>query len=93
MIALIRKPKPPPVLCSWCDRPAAAKGDDGTLSCGQGQGDGLEPHDNVGVQYMPLHEGGRGGWQRLPPQPQCSKCGFHHPPSGNCMTPYRLEDR
>lgn len=40
--------------CSWCGKRAIARGEDGTYSCGQGQGDGLESHDNVGVVYTPL---------------------------------------
>jgi hypothetical protein len=42
--------------CSWCDKPAKLRGEDGTYSCGQGQGDGLEPHDNLNVVYMPLEK-------------------------------------
>lgn len=40
--------------CSWCDKPATARGNDGTYSCGQGQGDGLEPHNTIRVPYIPM---------------------------------------
>ena len=40
--------------CSWCDKPATTQGTDGTFSCGQGQGDNLDPHDNIKVLYVPL---------------------------------------
>ena len=43
--------------CTWCGEKAAAKGADGTYSCGSGQGDGKEHHVNIGVQYTPLHGG------------------------------------
>ncbi len=40
--------------CGWCGNPAMAVGADGTYSCGQGQGDGLESHNNKNVVYTPL---------------------------------------
>lgn len=40
--------------CSWCERDATHLGSDGTWTCGQGQGDGMEPHSNIGVVYSPL---------------------------------------
>ena len=43
-----------PTTCSWCDKPATATGADGTRSCGQGQGDGLTPHNTTGVLYSPI---------------------------------------
>lgn len=49
--------------CSWCDKMATAKGTDGTYSCGQGQGDGLESHDTRGVVYTTLYGGF--GWERI----------------------------
>ncbi len=51
--------------CSWCDKPAVAKSDaTDTRSCGQGQGDGLEHHDVLGVQYTALSPDGI-GWKRI----------------------------
>ena len=52
-----------PPTCSWCDNPAVARGDDGTLSCAQGQGDRLEHHCNMGVKYTSLSSGF--AWQRI----------------------------
>ena len=40
--------------CTWCGKPAMSVGADGTYTCGQGQGDGLEAHDNKNVVYTPL---------------------------------------
>ena len=41
-------------VCTWCEQPARAWGEDGSLSCGQGQGDGLPPHNHLGVLYTPF---------------------------------------
>lgn len=42
--------------CSWCDELATAKGEDGTYSCGSGQGDGKPHHVNMKVTYTPLYK-------------------------------------
>lgn len=46
-----------PRSCTWCDKPAESLGEDGTASCGQGQGDGLPDHQNIGVTYHPVKAG------------------------------------
>ena len=56
--------KKEPILCSWCNEPAVARGKDGTWSCGSGQGDGKEHHCNIGVAYTHLHTDGI-GWERI----------------------------
>lgn len=58
LLMVLKKFRPDLFTCSWCDKPAISAGEDGTFSCGQGQGDGLGSHDNVGVLYTPLKGGG-----------------------------------
>jgi len=53
---VLAKFRPDLFTCSWCDKSAKSVGRDGTFSCNQGQGDGLEPHGNKGVTYSPVGE-------------------------------------